>query len=217
MVAAQLALGVWALANFLKMAAVKAQLRPQLTRRSRGAAEVGGGGASGGGDSANGSTEAAGAETVRRLVPPAYTLCGGRQQAAVEWGALGPLLSLVERRYGGGGPPSRNAHERLFGEVGANGPSFYLESQKLVLFNAIVSVAVSYSFVTDGAPLPLLCLGLAPAAVAIALSPSTFLAYNWATAVEQLKDQKAMRYVLQTQRERAFQARLERMPGDWLR
>jgi len=62
--------------------------------------------------------------------------------------------------------------------------------------------------VQEGAPLPLMCAGLAPAAIAIALSPTTFLAYNIATAVEALKDPDALRRVLRRQRERAFQAKL---------
>ena len=44
--------------------------------------------------------------------------------------------------------------------------------------------------------------------VAIALSPSTFLAYTTSTAVEALKDPVALRQVLRRQRERAFRAKL---------
>ena len=179
-VGAQLALGLWACANLVRMASIKALLRPQLTTKRS---------AAGG--------------TTRRLVPPAYTLCGGVPHTG--WGALRPIASLLEERFA---VRARNPHEELFGSIGAAGPAYYLESQKLVLFNAIVSIAASVVFVADGAPVPLLCAGLVPATLAILLATPTFLAYNWVTAVEQLKDQKAMRRVLQAQRQRAFNTKL---------
>lgn len=177
-VAAQFGVGAWACANFYQMSAVKWMLRPQLASRST----------------------ADGGPAVRRLLPPKYCLAGGRR--GMGWGPLEGLAALLEAPFA---KTARNAHENLFGVVGANGPQYYLESQKLVLFNAISSIAIAISFLESGsAAAPLLWAGLVPASAAIALSPPTFLAYNWATAVEEYTDERALRGVLTTQRERAF-------------
>ena len=134
--------GGWAFGNFFQMATIKAMLRPQLAQR--------------------GSQE----NPILRLLPPPYILAGKRD--GVGWGPLASLGELFERPFAS---PARNAHEALFGLLGANGPRYYLESQKLVLFNAIVSIAVMTSFY-DSAPedtkLPIV-VGLVAAAVVLAL------------------------------------------------
>ena len=92
---------------------------------------------------------------------------------------------------------------------GAAGPSWFLVSQKLVLFNAIVSVVVGLDLIREkGSSVgihigqtqgliadPVLSALLVPALLTIALSPVTFLMYNWCTAVEGMKDGEALRKV----------------------
>jgi Ca2+-binding EF-hand superfamily protein len=87
--------------------------------------------------------------------------------------------------------PARTAHERAFGTLGAAGPSWLLLSQKVVLFNAIVSIVVGLDLASsaDGAggsafADPVLAACLIPAVMAIALASATFLVFNWVTAVE---------------------------------
>jgi hypothetical protein len=80
--------------------------------------------------------------------------------------------------------PARSSHETLFGVVGANGPRFLMSSQKLVLFNAIVSLAAGFTLASGDATAawnadPFLAGFLLPAFLAIAIAPLTFLMYSW--------------------------------------
>uniref|UniRef100_A0A7S0Q257 EF-hand domain-containing protein n=1 Tax=Coccolithus braarudii TaxID=221442 RepID=A0A7S0Q257_9EUKA len=178
----QALLAGWAFGNFFKLRQVKAMLRPQLAQR----------------DSSRGK--------VRRLLPPSYLLTGRSEQSS--WGLLEPIAELLEVPFA---LAPRNEHEALFGTVGAAGPAYYLQSQKLVLFNAIVSIAVFFALLGEGAATsyPLLYAALLPALLTILLSPTTFLMYSWATAVEQLRDEDALSNVLRAQREQGFRAKLK--------
>jgi len=145
---------------------------------------------------------------MRRLLPPAYRLTGRSIQDS-GWGELlEPLANLLEGPFA---KAPRNSHEKLFGRVGANGPEYYLQSQKLVLFNAIVSIAVASALLSeaDAAIHPVLYAALLPPVLTIALSPTTFLMYSWATSVEALKDKSALLNVLRSQREQGFRAKLK--------
>ena len=114
--------------------------------------------------------------------------------------------------------PPRSAHDGTRSDLGALGafgtPPWYLQSQKLVLFNAIVSIVVGLDLAfghlgEQGLTAdPILSALLAPAVLAIALSPVTFLMYNWCTAVEGLKDSDALRKVLASQRQRSFATKI---------
>jgi len=184
--ASQLVLAALALWNFGKLHLIKKLLRPQLASR----------------------LASDGATLTRRLLPPPYALKAGSAAlpAAREPGWLASLLKPFAL-------PARTAHERAFGTLGAAGPSWLLLSQKVVLFNAIVSIVVGLDLASsaDGAggsafADPVLAACLIPAVMAIALAPATFLVFNWVTAVEGLKDMPALREVLSAQRKTTFDA-----------
>jgi len=145
---------------------------------------------------------------VRRLLPPAYSLAKrGKMLGAGGWGILDLVARTLEAPYAA---RPRNDHEALFGTVGRNGPAYYLQSQKLVLFNAIVSIAVASALIGEGdaATYPVLYAAFLPSLLTIGLAPTTFLMYSWATAVEELKDRDALFSVLRSQREQGFRAKL---------
>ena len=75
---------------------VKALLRPQLVQR----------------EASQGS--------VRRLLPPSYSLLTGRKVGESGWGPFEKLAKTIEGPFAAA---PRNAHEALFGPVGRNGPA----------------------------------------------------------------------------------------------
>lgn len=103
-------------------------------------------------------------------------------------------LSVLEHLFK---KPARNQHEELFGIVGGNGPKFYMSSMKLVLFSSILLSALGLHLISNEAgDLPLGYLELIPSIYAIALTPATFLVYNWVTATEMIKKPQLIRQVL---------------------
>jgi hypothetical protein len=103
-------------------------------------------------------------------------------------------LSVLEHLYK---KPARNKHEELFGIIGGNGPEFYMSSMKLVLFFSILISALGLHLINyEAADIPLGYLELVPSIYAIALTPATFLLYNWVTATEMLKKPSLIREVL---------------------
>jgi hypothetical protein len=88
---------------------------------------------------------------------------------------------------------------------------------KLALFFSIVSFAFGTSLIgsdiaalNDVIPSDLLvAASLIPAVVTVALTPTTFLMYNWACGVEDLRNDGVLRNVLKKQREMRFQAALD--------
>jgi hypothetical protein len=103
-------------------------------------------------------------------------------------------LSVLEHLYK---KPARNKHEELFGIIGGGGPEFYMSSMKLVLFFSILISALGLHLINyESADIPLGILELIPSIYAIALTPATFLLYNWVTATEMLKKPALIREVL---------------------
>ena len=83
--------------------------------------------------------------------------------------------------------PATNPHEELFGVIGSNGPAFYMQSMKLLLFTSILLLALGINILSyEPFALPLGYIELVPSLGAILLAPFTFLLYNWVTATEML-------------------------------
>jgi len=185
----QLVLGVWSLANFFKMRSVKAQLRPQLSKRKNTSlcADC----------SCEGFTCARRGYQVMRLLPPSFALAGGSRTVKRSL----PGLEVLEGVFG---REAHCRHDGLFGSVGAN---FYLTSMKSNLFNAIVSLAVGTNMLLETHSISMVP-ALVPAVGSIILMPSTFMMYNWATSIESKKDLPALRQVLSEQRAEAFRSKI---------
>ncbi len=211
----QLPVLVWALWNYSRLWTIKAQLLPQVGRIRVGNDDGG---------------DAAPADVACRLLPPKYTLLRNALTDLRVDDAYGQI-AVLEALYQAD-PTSE--HEALFGKLGKNGPTFYLNSMKLVLFSAIVSLAfvlgggaagpaaeaaaaVASALGASGADADALipqltalatCLAFAPPAIAVALAPSTLLCYNWATAVEDLKRRSLVESVVREQRSERFRSTL---------
>lgn len=138
------------------------------------------------------------------MLPPRYL---HEAEAAKHQNKIINKLSLAELPFKA---PAENNHEALFGHVGGNGPVFYLQSMKLLLFLSIVSFSYGTGLIGQdfGALTPWVNLALLPSIIAIVLAPNTFLEYNWATGVEALRDDKLVAKVLAQQREERFQTTL---------
>lgn len=132
------------------------------------------------------------------LLPPLYTIKEEREKPFII-----NQLSFLEHPFK---KPATSIHGELFGIVGDAGPSFYLQSMKLLLFESIVSFSIGTNIVgKDYGELTMLTdLAILPSILAVALAPATFLMYNWATAVEQLRDNRIVGQVLAQQREERF-------------
>jgi len=106
------------------------------------------------------------------------------------------------------GRPARNSHEHLFGFAGARGPSFYMDCLRLLLFSSISNMGYCLHIMMKALGQKALSMHLAHEEavvfgmlaakniVFLCFVPVTFMAYNWVTSVEKLKDERRLTEVL---------------------
>jgi len=114
-----------------------------------------------------------------------------------------PCQNILARWYG---RPARNTHEQLFGFSGASGPSFYMDSMRLLLFSSISNMGYCLHIMMKALHSKHRHLAYVEAGIFgllamknvlfLCLLPQTFKLYNWVTSVEMLKDQRRLTEVL---------------------
>ena len=199
----QLPIAVWGAWNYARLHNIKSMLCPQLaSSRDKSPAP-----------SYRDDFER---PKIYKLLPPRYALFGGaatrstRDPYLTWWGRAYEWSAVIEQLYVASHPRERTAavfrHDMLYGKLGQAGPEFYMDSMKLVLYAATVSFAFVASgglddlargaaealfggpcAVVDAAQRALTLAALTPSLGVLALTPSTFLAYNWGTSVEGLR------------------------------